>query len=112
MASSDSPLRILAGPTALRHVREHGLRVADIDVLVGAAGGAKFLMLAGLDPVPFTLLAETPRERPVHCVGASIGSWRLACLACARPAAAIDRLSEAYLAERRYRPRAVAPVVE
>jgi len=111
-SSSDSPLRILAGPTALRHVREHGLHLADIDVLVGAAGGAKFLMLAGLDRVLFSALAEAPRERPIHCVGASIGSWRLACLACARPAAAIDRLAEAYLGERRYRPRAPVRAVE
>jgi hypothetical protein len=111
-SSTESPLRILAGPAALRHVREHGLRLDDIDVLVGAAGGAKFLMLAGLDRVLFDALTATPRERPLHCVGASIGSWRLACLACAKPTAALDRLAEAYLGERRYRPRAPSSVVD
>jgi hypothetical protein len=109
--SPASPLQILAGPAALRHVRDHGLRLDDIDVLVGAAGGTKFLMLGELDRVLFTALAAAPRARPLHCVGSSIGSWRLACLACSNPAAAIDRLGHAYLGERRYRPRAPASVV-
>jgi len=34
-------LRILAGPAAMRHVRERGLAPADVGVIPGAAGGPR-----------------------------------------------------------------------
>src|SRR5262245_16616617 len=49
-------LRILAGKTALAHLREEGLALSHVDVLVGAAGGTKFLVLGGLDRVLFPAL--------------------------------------------------------
>jgi hypothetical protein len=99
-------LRLLAGPTALAHIRERGLSASDADVLVAPAGGTKFLLLGGLDRVLFPAIRA--RSRPLHCVGASIGAWRLACLASGDPEG-VDRLAEAYVGESsygaRHRPR-------
>lgn len=95
-------LTLRAGPDALRLIRERGLRAQDIDILPGASGGAKWLVLAGLDRYLFgTLLAE-PRTRPLHLIGSSIGSWRMACLAQRDPVAALDRGHHAYIYEQRY----------
>lgn len=97
-------LTLRAGPDALRLVRERGLRAQDIDILPGASGGAKWLALAGLDRYLFgTLLAE-PRTRPLHLIGSSIGSWRMACLAQRDPVAALARGHHAYIYEQRYSP--------
>ncbi|HNV73199.1 MAG: patatin-like phospholipase family protein [Gemmatimonadaceae bacterium] len=98
-------LTLRAGPDALRLVRERGLRAQDIDILPGASGGAKWLALAGLDRYLFgTLLAE-PRTRPLHLIGSSIGSWRMACLAQRDPVAALARGHHAYIYEQRYSPK-------
>lgn len=95
-------LTLRAGPDALRLIRERGLRAQDIDILPGASGGAKWLVLAGLDRYLFgTMLAE-PRVRPLHLIGSSIGSWRMACLAQRDPVAALDRGHHAYIYEQRY----------
>ena len=42
-------LNIHAGPKALAHIREHGLRPEHIGVIPGAAGGPKGLILGPLD---------------------------------------------------------------
>jgi hypothetical protein len=42
-------LHIHAGPKALAHIREHGLRPEHIGVIPGAAGGPKGLILGPLD---------------------------------------------------------------
>lgn len=95
-------LTLRAGPDALRLIRERGLHAQDIDILPGASGGAKWLVLAGLDRYLFgTMLAE-PRTRPLHLIGSSIGSWRMACLAQRDPVAALDRGHHAYIYEQRY----------
>src|SRR5690606_29189260 len=41
-------------------------------------------------------------DRPLHLVGSSIGSWRMACLAQHDPVAAIARFEQAYIDEQRY----------
>ncbi len=95
-------LTLRAGPDALRLIRERGLRAQDIDILPGASGGAKWLVLAGLDRFLFgTFLAE-PRTRPLHLIGSSIGSWRMACLAQRDPLAALERGHHAYIHEQHY----------
>ncbi|HEV2146429.1 MAG TPA: hypothetical protein VGR37_03345 [Longimicrobiaceae bacterium] len=99
-----SSLTLLAGPDALRTVRERGLRAEDVDVVPGASGGPKWLVLAGLDRFLFGRFLQAPRTRPLHLVGSSIGSWRLACLAQRDPAAALDRAHRAYV-EQRYPPK-------
>ncbi|MBJ6762620.1 patatin-like phospholipase family protein [Myxococcaceae bacterium JPH2] len=93
-------LTLLAGPDALRLIRERGLRADDVDVVPGASGGPKWLVLAGLDRVLFGEFFRAPRSRPLHLLGSSIGSWRLACLANRDPVAALDRFASAYVAQR------------
>jgi hypothetical protein len=97
-------LTLRAGPEALRLLRERGLRAEDVEVLPGASGGPKWLVLEGLDRVLFGEFLRSPRTRPLHLIGASIGSWRLACLAQKEPVAALERFAAAYL-EQRYPPR-------
>lgn len=96
-------LTLLAGPDALKWIREKGLRADDIDVLPGASGGPKWLVLAGLDRVLFGEFFQR-RTRPLHLIGSSIGSWRLSCLAQSNPVAALERMEAAYV-EQRYPPR-------
>lgn len=102
MASS---LALLAGPDALRILRERGLRPEDVDVLPGASGGPKWLSLAGLDRFLFGEFFQAPRTRPLHLAGSSIGSWRMACLAQRDPVAALARGHAAYIEQRYDHPR-------
>ncbi|MEM9385537.1 MAG: patatin-like phospholipase family protein [Pseudomonadota bacterium] len=92
-------LSFRAGPGALRKIREEGFSPAQIGALLGASGGAKWLVLSQLDRV---LAREVLPHLvgPVFTLGSSIGAWRFACLAQADPLAAIDRFETAYLAQR------------
>ncbi|HEU4882442.1 MAG TPA: hypothetical protein VFT45_09365 [Longimicrobium sp.] len=90
-------LALNAGPEALRMIRERGLRAEDVDVVPGAAGGPKWLVLEGLDRFLFGEFFNQPRDRPLHLIGSSIGSWRTACMAMRDPAAAVERLREGYI---------------
>src|ERR687894_1235150 len=104
MRGSPASLTLRAGPDALALLRERGLRADDVDVLPGASGGAKWLALAGLDCFLFGEFLREPRARPLHCIGSSIGSWRMACLAQRDPVAALERGHHAYVHEQRYSP--------
>ncbi|MES2524790.1 MAG: patatin-like phospholipase family protein [Gemmatimonadota bacterium] len=108
-ASAGTGLTLRAGPRALAMVRERGLRFDDVDVLPGASGGAKWLVLAGLDRYLFGEFLRpadgTVRERPLHGIGSSIGSWRLACLGQRDPLAALARGHDAYIFDQQYSPR-------
>lgn len=102
-------LTLRAGPRALALVRERGLRAHDIDILPGASGGAKWLGIAGLDRYlfgtflrPRTHPAPASTSRPLHAIGSSIGSWRMACLAQRDPLAALERGHHAYIHEQVY----------
>jgi hypothetical protein len=112
MASS---LSIRAGSAALRIIRERGLRPEDVDVFPGASGGAKWLSIAGLDRYLFGEFFRAPRTRPMHLIGSSIGSWRMACLAQRDPLAALERGHHGYIYDQRYsphpRPREVTGVL-
>jgi hypothetical protein len=92
-----SSLVLRAGPRALALIRERGLRAQDVDILPGASGGAKWLGIAGLDRYLFGTLLQRERAAPLHCIGSSIGSWRMACLAQRDPLAALARGHEAYI---------------
>jgi hypothetical protein len=95
------PFRLLAGPKALSHIREYGLRAQDIACLPAAAGGPKGLILNALDKYLFgTWLAAAPRRREL--IGASIGAWRMACGAASDPVQAFDDLARCYIEEQRY----------
>ena len=93
-------LTLLAGPDALAHIRDRGLAPGDVSVVPGASGGPKWLVLAGLDRYVLGEWLPRPRTRPLHLVGSSIGSWRMACLAQRDPRAALDRAHAAYVEQR------------
>ncbi len=92
---TSSVLRVLAGPTALAHIQQHGLRQADIKVMVGASGGPKWFSLFGLDQYLFGEFFAG-RTAPLHILGSSAGAWRFACFAQANPVAASQRFCHAY----------------
>ncbi|NHZ33681.1 patatin-like phospholipase family protein [Massilia rubra] len=88
-----------AGPHALAHIRQHGLRARDIAVVPAAAGGPKGLIFQSLDQWLFGhWFAQAPRERAL--IGASIGAWRMAAACQADPVAAFARLGELYCGQR------------
>ena len=89
-------LKLYAGPSALAHIRTHGLQAAHIGALAGAAGGPKGLILGPLDRFVFgDWLARS--TQPVDLVAASIGAWRFACACMASPAEAFARFEVAYI---------------
>ncbi|MHA7879973.1 MAG: patatin-like phospholipase family protein [Saccharospirillum sp.] len=96
---SASPLRVFAGEQALTHLREQGLRPADVRVILGASGGPKWFVLTHLDR--YLAREWLPRlPHPVDLMGSSIGAWRMAAYANRNPVAAIDRLETGYLNQR------------
>lgn len=93
-----SSLRFYAGPVALRHLREHGLRAQDVGAIPGAAGGPKGLILGPLDRFIFgEWLAQS--DQPVDLIGASIGAWRMATACLRDPAGSLLQLQRAYIAQ-------------
>lgn len=92
-------LTLRAGPAARKVIGRDGVQPDLFDSLLGASGGPKWLVLAGLD----RHLAGTffrGRQRPIALLGTSIGTWRHAYYAQRDPVAALDRFLEAYLAQR------------
>lgn len=85
-----------AGPLAYEAIRSQGFSESMIGTLVGASGGAKWLVLSQLDRVLLhRVLPKIPG--PLHLLGSSIGAWRFACYAQTDPLAAIDRFEAAYV---------------
>ena len=91
-------LRIHAGPTARRHIEQHGLRPHDVGVIPGAAGGPKGLILGPLDRFLFGHWLPQSSQ-PVHLVGGSIGAWRMATACLNDSVAAFERLERDYIAQ-------------
>ena len=92
-------LCLRAGQRALQHIRDQGLRPADVHLVPGAAGGPKALGIQGLDMAIFG--DWLPRAvQPRSLVGASIGSWRFASICLPDPVAGLRRLGELYTAQR------------
>jgi hypothetical protein len=88
-------LTVRAGPRALEAIRRGGLDPAAIEIVPGAAGGAKGLGIAALDRVIFgEWLPGAPRLR--HLVGASIGAWRFAAACRKDPVAALAAFADEY----------------
>ncbi len=98
-------LSLRAGPDAIRLLLERGLRAEDVDIIPGASGGPKWLAIAGLDRFLFSEFLAAPRTRPLHLIGSSIGSWRMAALAQRDPLAALDRGHHAYIHGQAYTAR-------
>jgi hypothetical protein len=97
-----SSLSLRAGQAALALIRERGLRAEDIDIIPAASGGAKWLCIGGLDRYLFGEFLNAPRERPMHLIGSSIGSWRMACLAQRDPVGALARGHHGYIYDQLY----------
>ena len=96
-----------AGPRALAHIREHGLRARDVAVIPAAAGGPKGLIFQSLDQYLFGhWLPAAPRQRAL--IGSSIGAWRMAAACHADPVAAFARLGKLYT-EQRYTTSTTTP---
>lgn len=91
-------LKWALGDQARSYIEQNGFGADDIDLLVGASGGPKWLVLAGLDRVLFNDFLPT-RTTPLTTVASSIGSWRFAVMAQKDPIKALDRFLEAYLAQ-------------
>ncbi|MAK89664.1 MAG: alpha/beta hydrolase [Oleibacter sp.] len=93
-----SALSIFAGAEALQHIRDHGLSADDIEMVLGASGGPKWICLAAIDRY---LISEwfSDRQKPLHLLGTSAGGWRLACYARSNPLAAHGRFQEAYMGQ-------------
>jgi len=106
-----SSLTFRAGPSALKLIRERGLRAEDVDIVPGASGGAKWLSIGGLDRFVFGEFLQAPRTRPMHLIGSSIGSWRMACFAQRDPVAALARGHNGYIYDQNYTPHPRPPEV-
>lgn len=102
-------LEFRAGPKAIAHLRQHGLRAQDIAAIPAAAGGPKGLILQALDQWLFgSWLPSAPRQRSL--IGASVGAWRMAAACHADPVAAFQRLGDLYC-EQRYPAKPPAQLV-
>jgi hypothetical protein len=88
-------LDIYAGPGALARIKQQGFSADLFDYMLGASGGPKWFVLAGLDRVVFADFFAS-RSRQLDIVGSSAGAFRFACFAQADPVAAINRLADRY----------------
>jgi hypothetical protein len=89
-------LRIYAGPKALAHIRANGLKPEHIDVIPGAAGGPKGLILGPLDRFLFGEWLPQSTQ-PIDLVGASIGAWRMSTACLNTPVESLLRLEHDYI---------------
>ncbi|MGR6871106.1 patatin-like phospholipase family protein [Pseudomonas sp. HK3] len=92
-------IEILAGAKALKQIQAQGLNPEDIQLMVGASGGPKWLMLSRLDQyLAEHFLAKAPQS--ISLVGSSIGSWRMACHAQQDPLSCFKQFEDIYLNQR------------
>ncbi len=93
-----SNIAVYAGERARRIINDRGLCDDDISGMIGASGGPKFLVLAGLDKIIFSSWFKK-RKKPLDFLGSSIGAWRGAAFACKDPAAKHELFVNAYLTQ-------------
>lgn len=91
-----SCLSFFAGERALKHLQSNGLRPDDIEVVAGAAGAAKWLVLSQLDRMLFGEFFRR-RQKPLHLLGSSIGAWRFAAVSQQDPLRGIEAFEKAYI---------------
>ncbi|MFO7987977.1 MAG: patatin-like phospholipase family protein [Desulfotignum sp.] len=89
-------LVIAAGRQAYEHIRKNGLSPADIRLVLGASGAAKWLVLYGLDTAIFSSWFRD-RKEPLALWGTSIGAWKFAAAAQNDPVRALDALKHGYI---------------
>ncbi len=79
-------------------IRDNGLSPEMVEVVAGAAGGPKWLVLYHMDRFLFSSWLA-PRTRPLYLIGSSIGAWRFSALCQKNPLEALDRFAEAYVGQ-------------
>lgn len=89
-------LQIFAGERAFKRIQNHGFRPEDIKIILAASGGPKWFVLSKLDQYLNTEFLPKATQN-IELIGSSIGAWRMACYAMDNPAAAIERLEQAYI---------------
>ena len=89
-------LDFYAGSRALQRIRSSGLKADDVQVMTGAAGGPKWLILGHLDRMIFSSWFKD-RKKPLFLVGSSSGAWRFAMTAQTDPVVAVTRFEQAYI---------------
>lgn len=92
-------LTIKAGRSAFTKIKQHGLSPASVRTVVGASGGAKWLVLRHIDRVIFGEWL-TEAEQKIDLVGSSIGAWRMTLAAMKDPEAEWQRFEEGYISWR------------
>lgn len=100
MVPPASPIELFAGPKALAVLRDEGLRPERVRVVLGAAGGPKWLVLSALDRELFGAWLGEEKGPPVFLLGASIGAWRFAAACRTHPNEALGAFLEGYLHQR------------
>jgi len=96
-------VRILAGASILPVVRDEGIKLENVRIIVGAAGGPKWLILYHFDRYLAALIAHRRLGKesvPLHLIGSSIGAWRMAALCQKDPLRTIDEFFDAYMNQR------------
>jgi len=89
-------LLFLAGHRAYQRIRDGGLAADDVQMVVGASGAAKWLVLHGLETALFGQWFAG-RKEPLHLYGTSIGSWKSAAAARRDPATGFSVLAQSYI---------------
>jgi hypothetical protein len=88
-------LDIYAGKNALARIKQEGFHADLFDYMLGASGGPKWFVLAGLDRYIFPEFFAN-RTKPLNIIGSSAGAFRFACFAQSDPLSATNRLAERY----------------
>lgn len=88
-------LDVYAGRNAKKRIEQEGFSADLFDYVLGASGGPKWFVLAGLDRYIFPEFFAG-RTRPLDVIGSSAGAFRFACFAQKDPLSAINRLAERY----------------
>lgn len=90
-----APLNIYAGPSAMKALKKDGFYPKMFNYFLGASGGPKWFVLAGLDRVLFPEYFSK-RGGQIQVIGSSAGAFRAACMVQKDPLKAINRLAEHY----------------
>ncbi|GGF70761.1 patatin-like phospholipase family protein [Alteromonas lipolytica] len=79
----------------MQKIRQQGFTPDLFSHVLGASGGPKWFVLAGLDRILFPAFFADSAQ-PVNVIGSSAGAFRAACFVQQDPLAAINRLAENY----------------
>ncbi|MBU3022612.1 patatin-like phospholipase family protein [Aestuariibacter sp. A3R04] len=90
-----APLNIYAGPGALATLKKYGFYPLLFNYFLGASGGPKWFVLAGLDRVLFPEWFNN-RGGQVQVIGSSAGAFRAACAVQNDPLQAFNALAKHY----------------